>query len=128
MLANKTQCHDLILLHASFVALKIDINAMGCNDPPAKGRCAASVGSIKINGKERSVNRRGLNIVCIRYPKGKIIRRKNIDTFASAANSVKLMRFMQRLPLNTIVLISSRDSYGYTPTLQKALVIYQIIF
>ena len=112
-------------VHLFFLtALKIDITAMGCNDPPAKGRCGASVGSIKVNGKEVSLNKRGINIVCIRYPKGKIIRRKNYDTYGSRANSVLLLKLIRRIPSNTIVLVSTRDSYnaGFTSSAQTALV------
>ena len=85
---------------------------MGCNDPPAKGRCGASVGSIKLNGKEVSLNRRGINIVCICYPRGKVIRRKNYDTYANRANSNLLLKLMQGIPDNTIVLVATRDDYS----------------
>ena len=97
---------------------------MGCSDPPAKGRCAASVGSIKVNGKELSINRRGINIVCIRYPKGKVIRRKSYDTYGSRVNSNKLFNLIQRIPDDTIVLVATRDSYnrGFTSKAQMALV------
>ena len=97
---------------------------MGCNDPPAKGRCVASVGSIKLNGKEVSLNRRGINIVCISYPRGKVIRRKSFDTHANRANSNLLLKLMQRIPDNTIVLVATRDEYaaGFTAQAEMALV------
>ena len=85
---------------------------MGCNDPPAKGRCGDSVGSIKVNGKELSANKRGINVVVIRYPSGKVIRRKkNFDTFGDPGASGRLANLIRRLPSNSIIAIATMDSY-----------------
>ena len=91
------------------LALKIDLVAVGCDDPPAKGRCGASYGSIKINGVEKSTNGRGLNVVALTYPQGKFFSRANFDVYGDGGASAKLLKWVKALN-NKIVLVSSRDA------------------
>ena len=90
-------------------ALKIDLVAVGCNDPPARGRCGASYGSIKINGVEKSTNGRGLNLVALTYPQGKFYKRANFDVYGDGRASARMLNWVKALN-NKIVLISSRDA------------------
>ena len=83
---------------------------MGCNDPPARGRCGASIGSIKINGVEKSINRRGLNLVALTYPQGKYFSRAHFDVYGDGGASARLLKWVQGLPGNKIVVIASRDA------------------
>ena len=82
---------------------------MGCNDPPARGRCGASYGSIKINGVEKSTNGRGLNLVALTYPQGKFYKRANFDVYGDGRASARMLNWVKALN-NKIVLISSRDA------------------
>ena len=91
------------------IALKIDLVAVGCNDPPARGRCGASYGSIKINGIEKSTNGRGLNLVALTYPQGKFFRRANFDVYGDGRASARMLQWVKALS-NKIVLIASRDA------------------
>ena len=82
---------------------------MGCNDPPARGRCGASYGSIKINGIEKSTNGRGLNLVALTYPQGKFYRRANFDVYGDGRAGARMLNWVKALN-NKIVLVSSRDA------------------
>ncbi|XP_065051247.1 uncharacterized protein LOC135680930 isoform X2 [Rhopilema esculentum] len=89
--------------------LKIDLVAVGCNDPPARGRCGASYGSIKINGVEKSTNGRGMNLVALTYPEGKYFSRANFDVYGDGGAAVRMLKWVQALN-NKIVVIASRDA------------------
>ena len=95
--------------HFNLPALKIDLVAVGCDDHPARGRCGASYGSIKINGVEKSTNGRGLNLVALTYPQGKYFSKANFDVFGDGGAAAKMLKWVKALN-NKIVLIASRDA------------------
>ncbi len=92
--------------------VKIQITSQGCDDPPSpKTNCAANSGSIKYNGKERSVNRRGLNVVVVDFNTGKFVSSKNFDTHGSRAATNRFIAFIDKIKPNSFVFVAAKDSY-----------------
>ena len=63
---------------------------------------------ILVNGVDWSPNLRGYNLVAL-SPKGNLMDRGAFDTFASREESLRLARFIGRLPRGTIVVASVKD-------------------
>ena len=92
--------------------LKIQINSQGCNDPPKRGNCGLNQGSIRINGRERSVNRRGLNVVVIDFKTGRFVATKNFDTHGNRGATNRFINFIDKIKPNSLVLVAAKDSYS----------------
>ena len=88
------------------------MKAVGCNDPPARGRCSNTDGSIKVNNVEKSLNKRGFNLVVLNYPKGNFLTRASFDTAGDASASAKMLKWVKGLPNNKIVLVSTKDDHN----------------
>ena len=102
--------NDIATFVLFFTALKVDLKGQGCNDPPTPGRnCPANQGSIKVNGIERSPNRRGLNFVAYSFPAGKYMKNFNVDSHGDADAGGKVQGWINGLPVNTIVFVASKD-------------------
>ena len=91
--------------------LKIQINSQGCNDPPKQKSCGFNAGSIKVNGRERSVNRRGMNIVVIDYRNGRFVASRNFDTHTSRRNADQMVAFIDRIKPHSLVLVAAKDEF-----------------
>ncbi len=92
--------------------MKVDLKAIGCNDPPARGRCGNTDGSIKILGVEKSLNKRGFNLVALNYPKGNFYSRANFDTCGDPKASAAMLKWVKALPNNKIVVVSTKDDHN----------------
>ena len=98
--------------HFFLVVLKVQIVASGCSDPPAKGKdCARSPGSIRVNGIERSVNRRGLNIVVYNLANGLFEKTVNFDTHSNRAAVKQMVNFIDQIKTNRLVMVASKDAW-----------------
>ncbi len=64
---------------------------------------------IFVNGIDESLNQRGYNIVVIDPSSGTIESRGAFDTFASAAESARLVQFIEQIPNGKIVIAAVRD-------------------
>ena len=92
--------------------MKVQITSQGCNDPPNAGKnCAANSGSIKVNGRERSINRRGLNVVVVEFATGKFVAAKNFDTHGSRRATYKFIAFVDKIKPNSLVFVAAKDSF-----------------
>ncbi|CAB4026103.1 catenin alpha-2-like [Paramuricea clavata] len=87
--------------------IKIVIRAEGSDDPDKQGYC-----SIKVNGVERSSRTRGHNLVVL-DDSGNFITSSSFDTGdASKDEGIAMARFLDGLPNERIVLISTQDTKG----------------
>jgi len=67
-----------------------------------------NVASIVVNGKERSLNLRGLNIVRL-DPQGNLVESTVYDTYEDADASNSLIRYLDGVPTGEILIIAIRD-------------------
>ncbi len=92
----------------------MDLEAIGCNDPIVKGKgCGFTRGSIKIFGVEKSLNRRGFNLVALNHPQGTFHSRASFDTCGDPKASAAMLKWVEALPTNKIVLVSTRDAHAH---------------
>ena len=89
------------------------MSGMGCSDPPANGKCAAAVASIKINGVEKSAAKPGLNVVVYSYPDGGFYAARDYNTGKNAQASASLAKFINGLSKDRyfIVLVASQGNF-----------------
>jgi hypothetical protein len=87
--------------------IKIVIRAEGSDDPDKQGYC-----SIKVNGVERSSRVRGHNLVVL-DDSGNFITSSSFDTGdASKDEGIAMAKFLDGLPNERIVFISTQDTKG----------------
>ena len=92
--------------------LKIQIHSQGCDDPPKQHpKCGLNTASIKINGRERSTNRRGINIVVLDFKTGKFIAARNFDTHSKRRNTDQMVAFIDKIKPNSLVLVAGKDEF-----------------
>ncbi len=72
------------------------------------GQEVGDFGHIYVEGIERSLNRRGYNLVALR-PDGQVLDAASFDTHADAAASAALARWIAKLPSGAIVAGAVRD-------------------
>ena len=96
----------------SVLVLKVQINSQGCNDPPRQSNCGLVSGSIRVNGRERSTNRRGLNVVVIDYKTGRFVASRNFDTHSSRRNADQLVSFIDKIKAHSLILVAAKDEYS----------------
>lgn len=85
---------------------------MGCDDSGqhiVDYNCSLTTASIKINGHERSLNGRGINVVVVNRINGHVLHQRFFDTAASPAEANKMASLLRMIPLNSIILGAVKD-------------------
>ncbi len=70
---------------------------------------------ILIHGENRSLNKRGINLVILSWH-GELIKSLNFDTYKSSEESDSLATFLNQLPVGQIVVFSVKDDASYSLT------------
>ena len=108
----RTLIRPLLRTCCSFTVLKVQIVSTGCSDPPARGRdCARAPASIKVNGLERSLSRRGLNIVVYNFATGRYEGTRTFDTHGNRGATNLMIRYIDSIKPNRLVFVAAQDSY-----------------
>ncbi|CAH3104487.1 unnamed protein product [Pocillopora meandrina] len=79
---------------------------------------------IKVNGVEKSLGRRGINVVVISKRTGRTLRRVSFDTHGSVNHAKRFYSYIKKIPYGSVVAVSVQDEafrYGkrYLNVLKK---------
>ena len=91
---------------------KLQIIATGCDDAPARGNCVNAPASIKVNGIERSLSKRGLNFAVFDLGTGRFEGSVSFDTHGNSMAVKQMVAYIDKIKPNRLVLVASRDSYN----------------
>ena len=112
-----------------FTDLQVSIISTGCDDPgPHRSRgikCSLARCSIQINKKEMSLKGRGMNVVALSQMNAHVLARKQFDIAKSVMEAEKMAKFLDSLPLGTVVLGAVKDDafkYFHEKKLKVAMV------
>jgi len=88
------------------------IGTTGATSPVDIAVKSGDLGSIKVNGREASLQGRGYNVVVIDPKSGAVVTAKNFNTADDRAQSRAMTEFITNLPNGFIVAVASQEDAG----------------
>ena len=97
---------------------KVKVIAEACSTPSS---CGNSKGHVKVNGRQYSLNTRGINVVLFDYRSGLFEYRKTYDVYGNASSRNSLARFLDNLPSGKLLLMAAKEGVNIDSDLALAL-------
>ena len=79
-----------------------------------------------MNGVERSLNRRGFNIVALSGKDGKLLKSDVFDTYRTADESKRMAQFIKAIPQNSVILVAITDEATHKLTQEGKQALFSI--
>eukprot|EP00795_Rhopilema_esculentum_P010284 gene10284-18981_t len=101
--------------------LKVKIISESCKDIPPDTDCAHCKSHVLVNGRQHSLNMRGIDIVLFDFRSGLFEHRMNYDVGGSTVHQDNLATFLNNLPPGKILFMSAKDAVNMNSGLALAL-------